>query len=229
MRADLAAEARHRLIADRADPADRRAVDERVDLRQRHRSPGHQGGGHGGGPAGFGGENRGVRRAFPQIGADAREAAAATDRHHDQIRCAAELLEHLGGDGALPGRGARIVEGRHHGRAGAGDIVDGGRGGRVVGVADRDELHEFAAVHADSVPLLLGRGGRHVDAAAHSHRLARESDSLRVVSGAGGHHTGGLLGIGQLHHEVVGAAQLVGAHGGEVLALEVDLGTGQRR
>ena len=75
--------------------------------------------------------------ALGQIGGDAGDAAAAADRNDDQIRFVVELVEDLGGDGALPRHRAQIVVRRNERRTGARDVVQRGRGGLVVGLARR--------------------------------------------------------------------------------------------
>ena len=62
-----------------------------------------------------------------------------------------------------------------------------------------------------------------------THRPAGQGEPLRVVAGRGAHHPGAQFLVGQLLEQVVGAAQLVGADGLQVFALEVDLGAGGRR
>ena len=84
-------------------------------------------------------------------------------------------------------------------------------------------------VVADAVALLLRRLGRHVDPAVDAHRPARHREALRVIARRRAHHPGGDLLRGQLHQQVVGAAQLVRAHRLQVLALQVDLRAGDRR
>ena len=57
--------------------------------------------------------------------------------HDHQVRLAVELVEEFDRDGALAGHRARVVVRRHQGGAGARDVLERGRGGLVVGLADR--------------------------------------------------------------------------------------------
>ena len=88
---------------------------------------------------------------------------------------------------------------------------------------------KLPAVVANPVALLFGRFGRHVDAAVHTQRPAGIGEALRMVARRRAHHAGGQLLVGQLHQQVVGAAQLVGAHDLQVFAFEVDRRAGDRR
>ena len=85
------------------------------------------------------------------------------------------------------------------------------------------------AVVADAVALLLRRLGGHVHPAVDAHRPARHREALRVVARRRAHHAGGDLLVGQLHQQVVGAAQLVRADRLQVLALQVDRRAGGLR
>ena len=109
------------------------------------------------------------------------------------------------------------------------DVVERSLGGQIVGRPAHDQLDELPAVVADPVTLLFGRLGGHIDAAVHAQRPARIREALRVVARRGAHHAGGPLLVGQLHQQVVGTAQLVGAHHLQVFAFEVDLRAGDRR
>ena len=212
-----------------ACPIHRGAVDELVDVVERDRFARRQRGDHRGGAGRLDTQHRCARGPLGQVGGDARDAAAAADRNDHQVRLALELLEQLGGNGALPGHRARIVVRRHQGCAGARDILERGRRGVVVRGADGDELDVLAAVIADAVAFLLRRLDRHVDPAADPHRPARQRETLGVIARRRAHHTGGDLGLGQLHQQVVGAAQLVGPHGLQVFTLEENPGAGRCR
>ena len=108
-------------------------------------------------------------------------------------------------------------------------VVERRLGRQIVGGSAHDQLNEFPAVVADPVALLSGRLGRHIHAAVHAQRPARIREALRVVTRRGAHHAGGNLLVGQLHQQVVGATQLVGAHDLQVFAFEVDLRAGDLR
>ena len=193
------------------------------------RLPGRQSGDHRGGTGRLNAEHGGVGGALREIGGDPGDAATATDGDDDQIRFGVQLIEDLHGDGALPGDGPRIVVGRDQGRAGAGHIGDRGRGGVVVGGSADDHLDVLAAVIPDPVALLFRSLRRDVDASVHLHGPAGQRETLGVVTRRGADHTGSQFVVGELLEQVVGAAQLVGPHALQVLALEVDVGAGGLR
>ena len=213
----------------RARPVHRGAVDELVDVIQRDGLPRGQRGDHRCGPGRLDAQHRSARRPLGQIGRDACDAAAATDRHDHQIRLAVELVENLGGDGALTGHRARIVVRRHQRRAGPRDVIERRGSGLVVRLADGDQLDEVPSVVADAVALLLRRLGGHVHPAMDAHRPARHREALRVVARRRAHHARGDLVVGQLHQQVVRAAQLVRPDRLQVLALQVDRRAGGLR
>lgn len=134
----------------------------------------------------------------------------------------AELLDQFAGDGALTRRDQWVVEGGHHGGAGAVGLNLRGAGGVVVGVAAHHEAHMVAAEEADAVALLARGGGGHVHGAGDAQPCAGPGHALAVVAGGGTDHAGALLVVGQLADEGVGAAQLIAAHRLQVFALEPD-------
>ncbi|MET3961492.1 hypothetical protein ABIE44_001426 [Marmoricola sp. OAE513] len=208
------------------DDADRCTVDERVDLDQRDRATGRQGRGHRRCSGRLHAVEPGARVRRLQESGQAGEQATATDRGDDGVGSRTELVEDLEGDGALAGDRARVVERGDQGRTGLLGVRHGCGEGVLVGVADDDHLDHGPADREDPLALLArGRTG-HEDPTAGAEPVARESDSLRVVAGAGAHDTSFAdLGV-ELHDEVVGAADLVGAHHLKVLALEPHLMTG---
>ncbi len=224
---DLGAEPGDDRVRHVADPFHGGSVDERIHFRQGHRPARDEGSGHRRRPGRFHPDDRGVRRLLVQVRRDAGQAATAADRNQHQVRRRRQLIEHLPGDGALTRRGAGVVERRDHRRAGPRDVLRGRRGGRVEGVTRRDEFDERPAVRADPVPLLLRGPGGHVDPAPDPHRPARVGHALCVIAGTGRHHTRLAFRRGELRHDVVGAAQLVRAHAGEILALEIDVRPGE--
>ncbi len=207
----------------------RGAVDELIDVFKRDRLPRCQCGDHRGGPCRLDAEHRSIRRPLGQIRRDACDAAAATDGDDHEVRLGVELVENLRGDGALAGHRPRIVVGRHQRRTGARDVVERCRRGLVVGLADGDQLDEVASVIADAVALLLRRLRGHVHPAVDTHRPARHREALRVVARRRAHHACGDLVVGQLHQQVVRAAQLVRPDRLQVLALQIDRGAGGLR
>ena len=99
----------------------------------------------------------------------------------------------------------------------------------LYGVVDLGALHdEFdvtASQRLDAVAFLPGRGGGNVDDRADAQRRRRERDPLPVVAGRCAHHTGFPRLGGELRDQVVGAPQLVGTHGLEILAFQPHLGS----
>ncbi len=213
-------------VPDGPDALHRCPVHERIDLGEGHRSPVDEGGAQRHRAGRFDTDDRDVLGQAAEIGGHPGQASPAADRCDHDVGNTTELFDDLVRDGPLTGRGPRVVEcmdprgpGTHH------VVLSSGRGG-VVGVADGLELDEVATVPTDSIAFLLGCGGRDVDASGHLHAPACERDPLGVVAGAGRDDaTRQLLGR-QLRHHVVGAAQFVGPHGLEVLALQEDLGPG---
>src|SRR5690606_11378737 len=166
-------------------------------------------------------DDPGARGAFAQPGPAAAQQTAAADGHHHRAHLpavlGAQLVRGLERDGALTGHDHRMVEGRDQGRAGAVRVLCGGLGGVVEGLAHQLELHMVSADRGDPVPFLAGRGARDVDPAVDAARAA----------GAGGATPGRPLARIEGGEEQVRAAQLVGAHGLEVLALEPDRHPGE--
>jgi hypothetical protein len=195
---------------------------------QRHRPAGGQRGHHRRGTGRLDTQHRRVRRPLGQVGGDACDTAAAAHRDHHQVRLIVELSKHFDGDGALAGDGAQVVIRRYQGGTGAFDVGQRRLSCEIVGRPPHDQLDEVPAVITDSVKLLFGRLGGHIDTAMHTQRPARICKALRVVTGRRAHHPCGHLLIGQLHQQVVGPAQLVGAHRLQVFAFEVDLRAGDR-
>ena len=196
---------------------------------QRHRLARGQGRDHRGGAGRLDAQHRRVCRALGQIGGDAGNAAAAADRHDDEVGLAVELIKQFGGDGALARHRARIVVRRHQRGTRTRDVFERRLRGHVIGFSDGDQLDEVPAVITDAVALLLRRLDRDVHPAVDAHRPARQRETLGVIARRRTHHAGGDLGVGQLHQQVVGAAQLVGPHRLQVLALEIDPGAGRLR
>ena len=219
---------RQRGVRQPPGPAHRGAVDELVNVVQGHRASVGQRRHHRRRACRFDTQHRGVRRPLGKVGRDAGDAPAASDGDHHQIRLRVELVEEFDGDRALAGHGARVVERWDQRRAGARHVSERGLGRQIVGRSADDQLDELPAVVADAVTLLLRRLGRDVDATANTKRSACEGEALRMVARRRAHHAGGQLLRRQLHEQVVGTAQLVGADGLQVFAFEVDAGPGCR-
>ena len=221
-RAQLHARVPHQREGGLAHPAHGGAVDERVELRERHRLTRRHRRRHARGARGLHADHpdAGVRGAQP--GRDARGQPTAADRHHDDVGRPAQLLDDLNADRALARDRAEVVERGHDRGAGVLGVLRGGRGGVVVRVALDDQLHPLAAERADPLALLPGRGGGHVHPAAHAEAAARVRHALAVVARAGADGARRPLGRVEARDQVVGAAQLVGAADLQVLALEPD-------
>ncbi len=96
----------------------------------------------------------------------------------------------------------------------------------VFGIAVVED--HLAAVAARGLDLDRRRVLGHHDHRAHAQQPRRQRDRLRMIARREGDDTGlALLGC-ELRQRVVRAAELEGAHALEVLALEEQLGAGQR-
>ncbi|MCY1178395.1 hypothetical protein D9M73_187420 [compost metagenome] len=83
--------------------------------------------------------------------------------------------------------------------------------------------HHLAAAGAHPLHLQLGGGARHHDGRLYAQFPRRQRQALGMVAGRGGDHPAGALLLAQLHHTVVGAADLEGVDRLQVLALEQHL------
>ena len=164
-----------------------------------------------------------------QVGGDARNATAAADRHDDRVERGVQLRENLRCDGSLPRSGAHVVERGNHGCAGFGYVLGGRSSGGVIGLTDHEQFDKRSAVGANAITLLRGGIGRNVDPTLDLHRSARESNTLRMVTGTGSHYAGTAFGLVELSDQVVRSTNLVRTNALEVLALEVHVCPGQRR
>ncbi len=101
-----------------------------------------------------------------------------------------------------------------------------GGGQRLVEIIARQAyLDAVAAKGARLFDLLLRCGHGHENLAHHAEMAADIGKALRVIARAGADkavHFG--LGRAQFAHGVQGTSDLVGAHGGEVFALEIYVG-----
>ena len=188
-------------------------------------------GGHRDRPRGLHADDPRGGAALAQPGTAAAEQSAAADGQHHRAQLAtlllAQLLRGLEGDRALTGHDQRMVEGRDLHGAGAVGVVRRRLRGVVEGVADEHELDEVSSDRRDPLPLLPRRGAGHVDPAGHAQGAAGPRHALGMVARAGRDHAGLALNGVEGVQEQVGAAQLVGAHRLEVLALEPDRHPGQ--
>ena len=222
-------EPRQRLEGQGADARDRRPVHEAVHRGQRDGRACAQRRLQAGPAKRFGKGEAGVGRLGGQIFRDPRRQAAPAHRQHHQIGRAAQLGQHLEAHGRLALDDVGRVEGRQELRALLGAEGLGRGQGLVEIVAGQHDLDRVAAEDLGLVDLLLGRGDRHEDRAARAEMAAGIGHALGMVAGAGADEMAAAAGPGQLAHGVEGAAQLVAAHGRQILALEPDLGAVFRR
>ena len=156
------------LERERADALDRRTVDERVNVRQRHRTPVLERCGERRRAARFHPHHGRARRHVCHVRHDPAEQAAAADGHHDGVQFPAkprQLCEDLGGNRALPDDGIAGVE-RLDDCCPALAGVGTSRLRRLVErIARHDELDVVAAVDHNPIALLLRCGLGHEDLA----------------------------------------------------------------
>ena len=184
--------------------------------------------GHAGGPRGFDADDAGAGVLCGERGDRAGEQPAAADGEHEYVGRVPQLLHHLQRDRPLPGDGARVVERRHDRGAGAGGLGVHLGGGVVIRLTGDDDLDPAEAESPHAVPLLPRSGAGQVDSRVDAELGAGEGDTLRVVARARAHDAAGAFVVGELGDHVVGAADLVRAHGLQVLTLEVHLRPGER-
>ncbi|MCY1439036.1 hypothetical protein D9M71_552550 [compost metagenome] len=154
------------------------------------------------------------------VGSDAGDQAAATDRHEDRIQLARLLAEDLHGHGALAGDHVRVVERRHEGRAFAvGQLQGMGQG---VGEAFAVQ-HHLATARTHAFNLEFRGSGRHNDGGAHAQLASRQGDTLGMVAGRSGDHPALALGRAQATEAGIGTADLEGKGRLQVFALEQHL------
>ena len=206
-------------------PRDGGAIDEAVDLVQRHRPPGLQRGGETRPARGFDIAEGHVRRRLRQIACDTGRQSAAADRQDDQIGGRPHLRQHLHPHARLPLDHVGIIEGGEE----PGVLLDGEhlcRRERLVEIVPgQPDFDIVAAEDTGLVDLLLWRGDGHEDRSHDAEMPTGEGHALRVVPGARADKAALVRTPGQhLAHGVEGAAQLVAAHGGQILALQPDVG-----
>jgi hypothetical protein len=130
-----------RRVVQLADPRHRRAVDEVVDLRQRHRPARRQRAGKRRRARGLDEAHGDPRRARGEDRHHPGRQPAAADRQHDQVGHDAlgQLVEDLGGAGCLALDHVGVVEGRQEDGAGLG----------AMGLRRGERVVEIVADHAD--------------------------------------------------------------------------------
>ncbi len=100
----------------------------------------------------------------------------------------------------------------------------GGGEGVVEVLSGEVEVDEVAGQGPDARHLLARRALGQEHRTSHAEVAAAPGHSLGVVAGTGTHHADGQGARGEAGDEVVGAADLVGAHHLQVLTLHVDRG-----
>ena len=137
--------------------------------------------------------------------------------------------DRLQGHGPLAGHRHGVVEGGDDGGPRLRGVGGGGGVGVVEGVAGEPQLDEVPGQRPDPGHLLPGRPPGEEDDPGDGQVTAAPGHPLGVVAGAGAHHPGAQALGGEGGDEVVGAADLVGPDGLEVLALQIDRGAVARR
>ena len=132
----------------------------------------------------------------------------------------AQLFEDLQPNRGLPFDHIGVVERRQEMPAGLRAIALRGRQRIVEIVPGQTNLDLIAAKTAGFVDLLLGRGDRHENRALHPEMPTGIGHTLRVVASAGT-DKGARVGRSRqrLAHRIESAADLVAAHGRDILAL----------
>ena len=211
------------------DETDRGAVDEGVDVVERERATRGDRSRHARRPVRFHPDDPHLRVVGAQPGRSPRHQTAATDGQDHDVWHEPELFDGLRDGGSLSGGGAWVVEGGHEDASVVLRELCRGPGGLVVGGALHDELDVTASQRLDAVAFLPGRGGGNVHHRADAQRRRCECDPLPVVAGGRTHHTGFPCLGWELRDQVVGASQLVGTHGLEILTFQPHLGAGGLR
>ncbi|MNF66796.1 hypothetical protein D3C84_485940 [compost metagenome] len=204
----------------RADLRHRHPVGEQPDLVQHHALAGGQGGLQAVGVLRLDADHLHLGAQVLHIGGDAGDQAAAAHRHEDGVQPAGVLAQDFHGHGALAGDHVRVVVGRDEGQAPLLRQLQRMGQGIGEGVAVQ---HHLAAAGAHPLHLQLGGGARHHDGRLYAQFPRRQRQALGMVAGRGGDHPAGALLLAQLHHTVVGAADLEGVDRLQVLALEQHL------
>ena len=165
---------------------------------------------------------RARRRRSPRPGtASAMPEASPPPPHGMTIRAggAAELLDDLEPDRALPGDDRRIVEARHHGRAG---LVGDPRGDLLAALGPAVVEDDLGALAARALDLHLRRVGRHDDDRPDAEPPRGDRHAARVIARREGDHAALPLLRRELQQPVGRAPQLERAAGLQALAFEPD-------
>ncbi|MCY1292582.1 hypothetical protein D9M70_418150 [compost metagenome] len=204
----------------RADLRHRHPIGEQPDLAEHHAFAGGQRGLQAVGVLRLDTDHLHFRAQVFHVRGDAGDQAAAPYRHEDGVQPAGVLAEDFHGHRALAGDHVRIVVGRHESQALLLRQLQRVGQGIGEGVAVQ---HHLAASGAYALHLEFRRGARHHDGGLHPQLPRGQGQALGVVAGGGGDHPAGALFLAQLHHPVVGAADLEGIDRLQVLALEQHL------
>ena len=147
----------------------------------------------------------------------ARNQAAAANGHKHGVKRALVLAQHFHGDGALAGNHLGVVKRVHKGHAVL--LLQRERVLVRVGVAVAVQ-HHLAAQGFDGFDLQSGGGHRHHDHGLGAQAAGTQRHALGMVAGRGADDALFQLSRREVHHLVVGAAQLETEHRLLVFALE---------
>ena len=198
---------------------DRNAVGKQADLRQLDATPGFQRLVHRIGIEGFDADDFDPGPQPFHIRSDAGDQSATADGDKNRIDRLRMLAQDFHGDRALAGNHVGVIVRMHVGQVAT--LFELARVGRrlVIGIAMQ---HDFGTAPAHRIDLDLGCGHRHHDGRRAAKALRRECDTLGMVAGGRRDHATAQSLRWQVHHLVVGAAQLEGKHRLHVFALEQD-------
>jgi hypothetical protein len=167
--------------------------------------------------------DRGLERL--RRGGDARDEAAAADRHDDEIELR-HLGQHLESHGALAGDDERVLVGMHEHQ-----VVARGEAARVLARFEQILAFQYhgGAVHLGILDLGVRRAPRHHDGRGNREARRVVGHGLRMVAGAHRDDAAVAFGLGERKQLVQRAALLERGSELQVLELEVDLGADEAR
>ena len=219
-------ELRSDVEGERTRAAHRRAVHERIDLRQGHRLPRLERRVHRCRARGLHADDLHLRTVRAQPRRDARDEAAAAHGDQDRSRVRGHLLLELDANRALTGDREGIIVGMNVGAARRARGLLCQRVRAVKRAIHDDLLDPLPTNRGDAAALLAGRVRGQVNRAAHAQVGTRVRQALCVVSCRGTHDPAFALGGGQERHACVGAAHLEGAALLLILTLEQNIHAG---
>ena len=154
------------------------------------------------------------------IGRHPGNQPATTHRTENRIHRRGMLAQHFHGQRALAGNHLGIIVRMHEGQ-----LLRGFQHACVlvslaIGFTGQ---HHLGTTPANGIDLDLWCGHRHHDHGPAAQSMGRQGDSLGMVAGRCRNHAARALRCRQMHHFVVGTAQLEGKHRLQILALEQDV------